>query len=264
MATRDAPGMGGSNWKTSEPFGTSGSTGDDDGPGTAGADPHGSHHHAGQQAGEIGRRALGAVQERIRSAFDQQTNRAADQLAGVASALNRAARDISRENDGPVIHYAEQAAGRMQAVADTLRHSSLDDMVGEVEGFARRQPELFLGGVFAAGFLFARFLKSSADRRAISRPYTASSSDVGRYTGTGPVGMSTPATGTPVTGGPVMGTPDTGGGPDSDSMAGRSAGMGSMSSAGTRPRTGTPLYAAPASPSGTRTGPSGTGSGVPS
>lgn len=198
MATRDTPGMGGSNWKTS-----------DMDPGHVPP-----HQSAGQQAGDVGRRALGAVQDRIRTAFDQQTHRAADQLSGVASALNKAAQDISRENDGPVIRYAEQAAGRIDAMADVLRRSSLDDMVDEVEGFARRQPELFLGGVFAAGFVFARFLKSSADRRTIiartryaappAGPFPSSPSS---YADAGPVGTATPATGTTANGGPVMGRP---------------------------------------------------------
>ncbi len=233
MATRDAPGMGGSNWKTSEPFGPAGSTGEG-GTGDTGHDSHGPIH----QAGEVGRRAIGAVQERIRTAFDQQTHRAADQLAGVASALNRAAHDISRENDGPVIHYAEQAAGRMQAMADVLRRSSLDDAVGEVEAFARRQPELFLGGVFAAGFLFARFLKSSADRRAISRSTrfsTAERSASGMTASTGPdTGMGT-----------GIGTPASG-------MEGQTR-TWTGSSASKPP--GTPLYAAPSTPPGTRTTP---------
>lgn len=188
MTTRDTPGMGGSNWKTGE----------------TGEDSAGHHQSVGQQAGEVGRRALDAMQDRIRTAFDQQTHRAADQLSGVASALNRAAQDISRENDGPVIHTAEQAAGRIHAVADMLRRSSMDDMVSEVEGFARRQPELFLGGVFAAGFLFARFLKSSADRRTITRtPYGAPPAPTPTMSYAGPVGMATPATGTTVNGGPV-------------------------------------------------------------
>lgn len=193
MATRDTPGMGGSNWKTGE----------------TGEDSAGHHQSVGQQAGEVGRRALDAMQDRIRTTFDQQTHRAADQLSGVASALNRAAQDISRENDGPVIRTAEQAAGRIHAMADMLRRSSMDDMVSEVEGFARRQPELFLGGVFAAGFLFARFLKSSADRRTAIRSGYGTPPAPTAYAG--PVGTATPATGTPVNGGPVMRGPAAGG-----------------------------------------------------
>lgn len=121
--------------------------------------------NAADSAMDSGREAAGSAQGRIRSLLEQQTDRAADQLGGVATALHKAADQLNSENSGTAAQYAEQAAGRVERVADLLRHSSLDDMVGEVEGFARRQPELFIGGAFALGFLAARFVKSSGERR---------------------------------------------------------------------------------------------------
>lgn len=120
---------------------------------------------AADTAMDSGREAVGSAQGRIRSLLEQQTDRAADQLGGVATALHKAADQLNSENNGTVAQYAEQAADRVERVADLLRHSSLDDIVGEVEGFARRQPELFIGGAFALGFLAARFVKSSGERR---------------------------------------------------------------------------------------------------
>ena len=46
-----------------------------------------------------------------------------------------------------------------------MRERSLDDLIGTVEDFARRQPVAFIGGAVAAGFGLARLMKSSADRR---------------------------------------------------------------------------------------------------
>ncbi|WP_042697688.1 hypothetical protein [Azospirillum sp. B506] len=112
-----------------------------------------------------GRETLGNAQGRIRSLLEQQTGRAADQLGGVANALHKAAEQMNEENGGVVADYAEQAASRVERVADMLRDASVDDIVGEVEGFARRQPEVFIGAAFAVGFLAARFIKSSSDRR---------------------------------------------------------------------------------------------------
>lgn len=132
--------------------------------------------NAADTAMDSGREAVGSAQGRIRSLLEQQTDRAADQLGGVATALHKAAGQLNSENNGTVAHYAEQAADRVERVADLLRHSSLDDIVGEVEGFARRQPELFIGGAFALGFLAARFVKSSGERRLHgSHPGTAQS-----------------------------------------------------------------------------------------
>ncbi|MCG5241677.1 hypothetical protein ACIU1J_17210 [Azospirillum doebereinerae] len=120
---------------------------------------------AADAALDAGRDGVDSAQGRIRSLLEQQTDRAADQLGGVASALQKAADQLQAENNGTAAQYAVQAADRVERVADMLRHSSLDDIVGEVEGFARRQPELFIGGAFALGFLAARFVKSSGERR---------------------------------------------------------------------------------------------------
>jgi hypothetical protein len=50
-----------------------------------------------------------------------------------------------------------------------------------VEGFARRQPELFFGGMFLAGLAVARFLKASQPRPDYSgasvNDYSSSSND---------------------------------------------------------------------------------------
>jgi hypothetical protein len=122
-------------------------------------------NRAADDAIATGRETLGNAQGRIRSLLEQQTGRAADQLGGVANALHKAAEQLNQENGGVVADYAEQAAGRVERVADMLRDANVDDIVGEVEGFARRQPEVFIGAAFAVGFLAARFIKSSGERR---------------------------------------------------------------------------------------------------
>ncbi|PWC33333.1 hypothetical protein [Azospirillum sp. TSO35-2] len=122
-------------------------------------------NRAAGDAMSAGRDTLDSAQGRIRSLLEQQTDRAADQLGGVANALHKAAEQLNAENNGVVADYAVQAADRVERVADMLRDASLDDIVGEVEGFARRQPEVFIGAAFAVGFLAARFIKSSGERR---------------------------------------------------------------------------------------------------
>ncbi|MBP2290497.1 hypothetical protein [Azospirillum rugosum] len=116
-------------------------------------------------ATQAGRDSISSAQGRIRSLLEQQSHRAADQLGSVANALHKAAEQLNDENNGAAARYAGQAADRVEQVADMLRTSSVDDMVGQVERFARRQPEVFVGAAFAVGFLFARFIKSSGDRR---------------------------------------------------------------------------------------------------
>ncbi|TWA70648.1 hypothetical protein FBZ84_102198 [Azospirillum baldaniorum] len=161
MADRDTLGTGEPNRKTPDPMANSGLGNDR-------SQNRGSSDDLNRMAGEAadaGRDTLGAAQGRIRSLLETQTDRAADQLGSVANALHKAAEQLNEENNGTAAHYAGQAADRVERVADMLRNSTVDDMVGQVERFARRQPEVFVGAAFAVGFLFARFVKSSGERR---------------------------------------------------------------------------------------------------
>ena len=60
--------------------------------------------------------------------------------------------------------YAETAAERVDRLARYLREGDPEKFVRDVEGYARRRPEVFMGGMFVAGLVLARFLKSSADQ----------------------------------------------------------------------------------------------------
>lgn len=165
MADRDTLGTGEPNRKTPDPMANSGAN---TGVGNDRSQNRGSSDNINRLAGEAadaGRDTLGAAQGRIRSLLEMQTDRAADQLGSVANALHKAAEQLNDENNGTAAHYAGQAADRVERVADMLRNSTMDDMVGQVERFARRQPEVFVGAAFAVGFLFARFVKSSGERR---------------------------------------------------------------------------------------------------
>jgi hypothetical protein len=119
---------------------------------------------AQEQAADAASQGVGAAQHRIRAVFEQQSHRAADQIGSVAQALHQAAEQLEAENNGTAARYTNIAADRVGQFADTLRNSTVDDLVGQVEGFARRQPEIFLGAAFGVGFLFARFIKSSGER----------------------------------------------------------------------------------------------------
>ena len=160
MADRDTSGIGGPNSKPSEPLGRQ-----QDSIGNRDDAIKNDMDDMREQAMESGRETLGTARGRIRSLMEQQSHRAADQLGSVVDALHAAADQLAKENNRTAARYADQAAGRVAQVADVLRNSTMDDMVGHVERFARRQPEVFIGAAFAAGFLFSRFVKSSGERR---------------------------------------------------------------------------------------------------
>jgi hypothetical protein len=106
------------------------------------------------------------LRERARSAAADQKNATALRVEGVAQALRRASDDLLDQGQPMVAEYSRQAAKGLESFADTLGRRDVDELVGNVEDFARTRPVVFLGGAVAAGFALARFMKSSAARRS--------------------------------------------------------------------------------------------------
>lgn len=57
--------------------------------------------------------------------------------------------------------YTGTAANQIEKVAGYFERKDLKAMMRDTEGFARRNPAIFLGAAFALGMVAARFLKSS-------------------------------------------------------------------------------------------------------
>jgi ElaB/YqjD/DUF883 family membrane-anchored ribosome-binding protein len=112
-------------------------------------------------------RLLDDAKDRARSAIDQRKEGLAQDVGDFAHALRASASDLQEHDKNYVAHYVEQAASSVEQIADTLHRQDLKELMRHTEDFARRQPGLFIGGAVAAGFALARFLKSSAERRAV-------------------------------------------------------------------------------------------------
>lgn len=102
------------------------------------------------------------VQDRARSALEESKSRLADEV----SRLGRALRDASQRLEGesrPMGSYARQAAEQIRRAGDYLRDAGTGEIVRDVQDFARRRPELFLGGLLVAGVLIGRFFRASGE-----------------------------------------------------------------------------------------------------
>jgi len=115
---------------------------------------------AKEKAGEL----VGQAREQAKPRVESQKQRAADSLGSTAHALRQTSRQLRDQEEGTIAQYAERAAGQVERFADYLREHDVNELIGETERFARRQPVLFVGGAFALGLLAARFLKSSGQR----------------------------------------------------------------------------------------------------
>jgi len=106
---------------------------------------------------------LGGIQQRVTSRVDEQKNRAADGLGGIADVFRTAGNELRNENE-TVAQYVDMASDQLRRFAETIRQRGVADMLDDVSGFARRRPALFIGGAFVLGIGLARFIKSSSAR----------------------------------------------------------------------------------------------------
>lgn len=106
--------------------------------------------------------AMDEVQGRAYGMLDQQKSRAADTLGSVAGALHSTGDQLNQQNQGNFGQYAHRAADTIDNLSRQLNDKNIDELVHEAQDFARREPQIFLGGAVLAGILLARFLKSSA------------------------------------------------------------------------------------------------------
>jgi len=117
-------------------------------------------------------------------AVEQRKTAAAESLGTVAEALRGAAHTLADGPTAPLREYAESAAEQVDKVARYLKEKDVQTLARDTETFARRHPEVFLGGAFLAGILAARFLKSTG-QRASSDGRGGAEAGAGGPTGTG-------------------------------------------------------------------------------
>jgi hypothetical protein len=104
---------------------------------------------------------FGGIQQKVTSRVDEQKNRAADGLGGIADVIRNAGNELRAENEA-LASYVDAASDQMRRFADQIREKGVSEMMDDVNQFARRRPALFIGGAFLVGIGLARFLKSSA------------------------------------------------------------------------------------------------------
>jgi hypothetical protein len=106
------------------------------------------------------------AKDHVQGLVGERKDRAAEQLGSFAGSLRDAARKLEDGDGGiPALgRYAQTAADQVDRVSQYLRDRDLNAFVRDAETFARRHPDVFLGGTFLAGLILARFFKASERR----------------------------------------------------------------------------------------------------
>lgn len=115
---------------------------------------------ARQYAGDM----ASQLKESSRTMFDQRKETAVGQVDNVTNVIRSTASQLHGQGQDQVAHYVEMLADQLETLSTRLREKDLDTLIDDVQGVARRAPGTFFIGAVAAGFLLARFIKSSSER----------------------------------------------------------------------------------------------------
>jgi len=92
---------------------------------------------------------------------EEQKARGADRIQTLAQAVHGAAEEIGKQVP-QAAGYIHSGAEQLERASQMLRDNSVDDLVQMTKRLAREQPLTFIGGSVAAGFVLARFLRSTS------------------------------------------------------------------------------------------------------
>ena len=119
------------------------------------------------QAKETAGKAYEAVTDKAATKLDEQKSSLTGGLTTVADSVRQVSHNLesSKSDSGlaeTAAKYTGTAAQKIEDVAGYFESRNVRDMARDLEGFARRNPALFLGAAFGLGVLVARFLKSTS------------------------------------------------------------------------------------------------------
>ena len=115
-----------------------------------------------EQARSQATRVVDQIRGQAENLVNEKKAAAADQITGLATVLRKTVDELEGQELGSVAQYIGRAAEGLEEFSESIRDRDFGSLLGDVEELARRYPAMFLGGTVVAGFMFARFLKSSS------------------------------------------------------------------------------------------------------
>lgn len=125
------------------------------------SDIRGGAEWAGSGIQEKAGRTASRARSKIQSIISDRKSKAAESIAVVSDAFRTASQRLRDQNQEAMARYTDKAAANVDRFSGYLQQHDAEHIISEAEGFIRRRPVLVIVSAFAAGFLAARFLKSS-------------------------------------------------------------------------------------------------------
>lgn len=136
-----------------------------------------------EKAGEVAEKARSRAEEarervggKVREEVDRRSSEAGEQVTAMADALRKAADQLEQDGKDAPAKVARQAAERLQGVGGYLTLADAQQIMSDVERYARRQPWLVAAAGALVGIAAARFLKASRPAHEPTVPTVPSSS----------------------------------------------------------------------------------------
>jgi hypothetical protein len=101
----------------------------------------------------------------VRQQVDTRSTQAGQQARSIADAIRQSSEQLRSQQKGGAAKVLDGSAERTERLGAYLEQSSADDILRDVENFARRQPWLVAAGAFMVGLAASRFMKASSSRR---------------------------------------------------------------------------------------------------
>ena len=99
----------------------------------------------------------------------ERSSQLADQIGTAAQTMRQVAEQSRTQGNTQQARMAEQAAERSERMSNYLQNVDPEQMLDDVEDFARRRPWVVAGAGLLVGFAVARSLKASSARRYTRR-----------------------------------------------------------------------------------------------
>jgi ElaB/YqjD/DUF883 family membrane-anchored ribosome-binding protein len=116
---------------------------------------------AQQQAQKVSDQAQGAIRQQV----DTRSTQAGEQMASVGQSMRDMSQQLRGQGNDLPAQIVDQAAGMTERLSTYLRESDADQILSDVERFAREQPWAVAAVGILAGLAASRFIKASSRRR---------------------------------------------------------------------------------------------------
>jgi ElaB/YqjD/DUF883 family membrane-anchored ribosome-binding protein len=113
-----------------------------------------------QSAKDQASAAVAPIRENARSVVEEQKERGASRIDGLAQAIHGAANELDAEVPQAAT-YVHAAAEQLERASGLLRDNSVEDLVRKATDLAEERPVVFVAGAMAIGFVLARLLRST-------------------------------------------------------------------------------------------------------